>query len=80
MARDIIGRDINPGDAVFYNGVMYKVTKTKGYRVYMNYLGHHYQLIRDKVKGGDECCIVEGPALTAYLLAKNKGNQNGTDE
>ena len=70
MAKDIIGREINPGDAVFYNGGMYKVTKTKGYRVYMNYLGHHYQLMRDKVKHGDECCIVEGPALTAYLLTK----------
>ena len=70
MAKDIIGRDINPGDAVFYNGGMYKVSKTKGKQVYMNYLGHHYQLMRNKVKGGDECCIVEGPALTAWLLTR----------
>ena len=38
MAQDIIGRDINPDDAVFDNGVMYRVTKTKGKQVYMNYL------------------------------------------
>jgi hypothetical protein len=70
MAQDIIGRDINPDDAVFYNGVMYRVTKTKGKQVYMNYLGRHNQLMRDKVKYGDECCIVEGPALTAWLLTR----------
>jgi hypothetical protein len=70
MAQDIIGRDINPDDAVFYNGVMYRVTKTKGKQVYMNYLGRHNQLMRDKVKHGDECCIVEGPALTAWLLTR----------
>jgi hypothetical protein len=70
MAQDIIGRDINPGDAVFYNGGMYQVTKTKGKQVYMNYLGRHNQLMRDKVKHGDECCIVQGPALTAWLLTR----------
>jgi hypothetical protein len=70
MAQDVIGRDINPDDAVFYNGVMYRVTKTKGKQVYMNYLGRHNQLMRDKVKSGDECCIVEGPALTAWLLTR----------
>lgn len=70
MAKDVIGREITVGSAVFYNGSMYKVSKTKGNYVYMNYLGHHYQLIRDKVKGGDECCIVEGPALTAWLLTR----------
>ena len=70
MAQDIIGRDINPGDAVFYNGGMYRVSKTKGKQVYMNYLGRHNQLMRDKVKHGDECCIVEGPALTAWLLTR----------
>ena len=70
MAQDIIGRDINPDDAVFYNGGMYRVTKTKGKQVYMNYLGRHNQLMRDKVKYGDECCIVEGPALTAWLLTR----------
>ena len=70
MAQDIIGREISPGDAVFYNGGMYRVSKTKGKQVYMNYLGHHYQLMRDKVKYGDECCIVEGPALTAWLLTR----------
>jgi|688.fasta_scaffold1490074_2 hypothetical protein len=70
MAQDVIGRDINPDDAVFYNGVMYRVTKTKGKQVYMNYLGRHNQLMRDKVKYGDECCIVEGPALTAWLLTR----------
>jgi hypothetical protein len=70
MAQDIIGRDINPDDAVFYNGVMYRVTKTKGKQVYMNYLGRHNQLMRDKVKYGDECCIVQGPALTAWLLTR----------
>ena len=70
MAQDIIGRDINSDDAVFYNGVMYRVTKTKGKQVYMNYLGRHNQLMRDKVKYGDECCIVEGPALTAWLLTR----------
>ena len=70
MAKDVIGRDISPGDAVFYNGGMYKVSKTKGKQVYMNYLGRHNQLMRDKVKYGDECCIVEGPALTAWLLTR----------
>ena len=70
MAKDIIGRDINPGDAVFYNGGMYRVSKTKGKQVYMNYLGRHNQLMRDKVKYGDECCMVEGPALTAWLLTR----------
>ena len=70
MAQDVIGRDINPGDAVFYNGGMYRVSKTKGKQVYMNYLGRHNQLMRDKVKYGDECCMVEGPALTAWLLTR----------
>jgi hypothetical protein len=70
MATDIIGRDINPGDAVFYNGGMYRVSKTKGKQVYMNYLGRHNQLMKDKVKYGDECCIVQGPALTAWLLTR----------
>ena len=70
MAKDVIGRDINPGDAVFYNGGMYRVSKTKGKQVYMNYLGRHNQLMRDKVKHGDECCIVQGPALTAWLLTR----------
>jgi hypothetical protein len=70
MAQDVIGRDINPGDAVFYNGGMYRVSKTKGKQVYMNYLGRHNQLMKDKVKYGDECCIVQGPALTAWLLTR----------
>ena len=70
MARDVIGREISPGDAVFYNGGMYRVSKTKGKQVYMNYLGRHNQLMRDKVKYGDECCMVEGPALTAWLLTR----------
>ena len=70
MAQDVIGREITVGSAVFYNGSLYKVTKTKGHMVGMNYLRGHYQLVRDKTKPGRECCIVEGPALTAYLLAK----------
>jgi hypothetical protein len=38
MAQDVIGREITVGSAVFYNGFLYKVTKTKGHMVGMNYL------------------------------------------
>ncbi len=74
MVKDVIGREIAIGNVVFYNGQVYRVKNfaKDGKRVALNY-ATGWQLVKDKIKVGVECCLIEdSSALTMWLLKTGK--------
>jgi hypothetical protein len=74
MIQDAIGREITIGSLVFYNARVYRVKNfaKDGKRVMLNNaIG--WQLVSEKLRKGDECCLIEdNPAITAWLLKGTK--------
>jgi hypothetical protein len=74
MIQDAIGREINIGNVVFYNGRVYRVKQIAkdGKRVSLNN-AMGWQLVKDKMRAGNECCIIDDtPFLTTWLLKGTK--------
>lgn len=69
---DAIGREINLGDPVFYNGNMYSVEgfKPKSKQVKLQYLGGTYRLQTPKEKYCSEVILIDPAAVTAWLLTR----------
>lgn len=67
-AQDIIGRQITAGNHVFFNNRVYQVKRiVGGGRIALNN-ARGWQLVREKIRSGAECCLVEdNPALTEWL-------------
>ena len=66
--KDHMQRELNVGDAVFYNGALYRVTgfSKKQQMVSLNYLTGS-QLQKPKLRYSREILLV-GPDVTYYLL------------
>lgn len=74
MIQDAIGREIAVGNIVFYNGRVYRVKQIAkdGKRVSLNN-AMGWQLVKDKMRAGHECCIIDDtPFLTTWLLKGTK--------
>lgn len=67
-AQDAIGREIAIGNYVFFNDRVYQVKKiVKDGKIALNN-ARGWQLVREKIRHGAECCLVEdNPALTTWL-------------
>ncbi len=67
-AQDAIGREITVGNYVFFNDRVYQVKKiVKDGKIALNN-ARGWQLVREKIRSGVECCLIEdNPALTTWL-------------
>ncbi len=73
MVKDAIGREIAIGNFVFYSGRVYRVKNfaKDGKQIALNN-ATGWQLVRNKMKPGAECCLIEDTAVTMWLLKKGE--------